>query len=108
MEEESRKHRAMDTLLAILKLGIVGKAQRRCVLRCVLKLYTCANGIGADLDVLLWKSAPAACLAVELTGLGVPIVQTPRRLDLQVPVYSVGRPAQAYGASRAQTMGTTM
>lgn len=68
MEEESRKHRAMDTLLAILKLGIVGKTQRRCGLRRVLELFTCANGFGADLDVLLWKSAPAGCLVVEPKG----------------------------------------
>lgn len=38
-------HRAMDRLLAILKLGTVGKAQRRCIL----ELFTCASGIGTDL-----------------------------------------------------------
>lgn len=45
MEEELRMHRAMDTLLAILKLGTVGKAQRGCFV----ELFTCASGIGTDL-----------------------------------------------------------
>lgn len=58
MEGESRKHRAMHTLLAILKLGTVGKTQRRWITG----LFTCAGGIGTDLDVLVWKSAPTACL----------------------------------------------
>lgn len=38
-------HRAMDILLAILKLGTVGKAQRGCFL----ELFTCASGIGPHL-----------------------------------------------------------
>lgn len=56
MDEESRKHRAIDTLLAIFQLGIVGKTQRRCSL----ELLTCAGGVGTDLNVLVWKSAAGA------------------------------------------------
>lgn len=73
MDGESRKHRAMDMLLAMLKLGIVGKARRRFVL----ELLTCASGIGTDLNALVWKSAPAASLGVEPTGLGVLTVPSP-------------------------------
>lgn len=49
-------HRAMDTLLAILKLGTVGNAQRGCIL----ELFTCASGI--RIDGTEWKSAPARML----------------------------------------------
>lgn len=74
MDEELRKHRAMDTLLAISKLGTVGTAQ----CRGIQGLVVFASGIGTDLDVLGWKSYPGNTrLEVELSGLGVQRVTKP-------------------------------
>lgn len=65
-------HRAMDTLLAILKLGTVGKPQRGWFL----ELFTCASGIGTDLKCSVVEICPCRLLwagARRVRGAGRPL-----------------------------------